>query len=150
MISEYAAYYYDSEFDICRFLSVTTRMLTSHTYMLLAKAFRRQDPPEQEQMPDGVCVVCAQQSLCCSAKQLRSHKLKELREITWQLDSRPHVWICLALMNLVNTCMCLSLIWAIICIFIMHMFLYKHNTPHTFTQRQLICSLRIHLYMNST
>lgn len=34
MISEYAAYYYDSEFDICRFLSVTTRMLTSHTYML--------------------------------------------------------------------------------------------------------------------
>lgn len=137
MISEYASHHYDSEFDICRFLSVT-----SHTFMFLAKASRHQDPLEQEQMPDGVCVVCAQQSLCCAAKQLRSHKLKELREITWQLDSWPHVWICLALMNLVNTCMCLSLIWAIICIFIMLMFLYKHNTPHAFTQlRQLICSV---------
>lgn len=71
MISEYAAHYDDSEFDICA--------IPRHTPSL---GDDTRDAVKQEQMPDGVCVVCAQRSLCCSAKQLRSHKLKERREIT--------------------------------------------------------------------
>lgn len=140
MISEYAAHY-DSEFDICRFLSVTTHMLTSHTYMLLAKAFS----------PSGssgagadagwsLCCLCSTGSLlCCQTTAFTQTQRAERSHLATRLSAT-----CMDMFSINESCKYLH-VFIIDLGYNMHfkmlMFLYKHNTPHTFTQRQLICSL---------